>query len=616
MRLTSWLVLLAIALGAFIACDRGSAPTPTEVPNQWQAARTTPGHVAHIGKNHDGKAIACGDCHEEKEAFKSPGVQPCGKCHAENEKTHHEGSKEKPTTCLTCHTFSAADGGKAPVCTDCHTNDKLTATHKSHVLKAACTSCHAPHREPRTVQADCTACHTGIGAKHGAFDVPAASDAGDAIAEAAPPRDGGIPTGDAAIADIGAIAATHTGVCTACHAPHSAAADAKNACATCHVTPSARGTLNAWLATKAPHVTPAPPKVASHEACTTCHQPHDARKADVLACDGCHAKKTGVRAVKAHDKCTGCHTPHAPNNAALACESCHKSHEALGANKIPAHDKCTSCHDVHAPEKTAASACNGCHSKVHPKHPSAPAAKNTQSACIGCHAPHPAATTTTVATCTSCHSKVAPTDHKLHAGVACTNCHKKHDFKLANTPALCGGCHAAPAAKVLKPGHATCTSCHGAVHTPQKDVACSKCHDKESASAPKGHAKCGACHDSHSGSLLASGKPTTAATICSTCHGDKTKTAHGSIAGGCGSCHRPHGPSGPASPPACTTCHATNKLPGLHASPTHAGNCTKCHGGHTPTRADRTTCTSTCHQNMKAHQPEAKSCMGCHIFGK
>lgn len=615
MRITTWLVLLATAIGGFLACDRGSTPTPTEVPNQWQAARTTPGHTAHLGKAFEGRTIACNDCHEEKEGFKSPGVTPCAKCHAENAKTHHQGSKEKPTTCLTCHAFSAADGGKAPSCTDCHSGEHANPAHKT--AGASCTSCHAPHREPRTVLANCTECHSGVGVKHGSFTVTATSDAGaDAITEAKPPREAGIPAGDADIADIGAIAATHGGVCSSCHAPHTVAAEAKNACATCHVAePTAKGTVNAWLATQAPHIKPSPPKVASHESCTTCHQPHAATKGEVLACAGCHANKTGVAAVKGHGTCTGCHLPHAPNNAPLACESCHKGHDALAASKVAAHDKCTSCHSVHTPTATAAAKCESCHSKVHPTHPSAPAKNETQSACIGCHAPHPAKSTVIASTCTSCHNNAAA-DNKLHAGAVCSSCHKQHDFKLVSTPALCSGCHATQAAKVQVPGHTFCTSCHGAVHTPQKDVACGKCHGKEAATAPKGHDKCRACHESHSGGLFSGGKPISAAAICGTCHADKQKTHHGNVPGGCGSCHRAHGPAGPASPPACTSCHAKSKPPSLHATPAHAANCTTCHSGHTPVHADRATCTSTCHLDRQNHQPAAKVCTGCHIFGK
>jgi hypothetical protein len=595
MRITSWLVLLAIALGAFFACDRGSTDAPTEVPGQWQQARMTPGHSAHVGKMFDNRAITCGDCHEEKEGFKSPGAAPCTKCHEDKTKRHHQGSKEKPTTCLTCHVFSPADGGTAPTCADCHKTE-----HARHTT-AACTSCHAPHGEPKTAFADCTACHTGIGAKHGSFEVVALSDAGDAIADAAPSR-------DAAITANPANAATHAGVCSACHAPHAAAADAKNSCATCHVATTTA--TNAWLSIKPPRIKPAPPKVASHEACTTCHAPHAARADSVLACDGCHGNKKAVASVVGHGKCTGCHQPHAPNNAPLACEGCHKNHDALGAVKIPAHDRCTSCHAVHAPATKAATACVNCHGKIHPNHP--PAKDGT---CVGCHVPHPAASGVTVATCTSCH-KIAATDHKLHAGVVCTKCHQQHDFKLANTPSLCASCHAGPAAKVLEPGHASCTSCHGAPHTPSKDVACGKCHGKETSSAPKGHKDCRTCHESHGGALFVSGKATTAAAICSTCHADKTKTQHGALPGGCASCHRPHGPSGIASPPACTSCHAQSKLPGLHASPAHAATCTNCHGGHTPTHADRATCTGSCHANMKNHQPAAKFCTGCHIFTK
>jgi len=636
-RIVTWLIVFVVALVALVAaCDRGTPPNPTEVPGGWATARKADGHVAHLGKQFKDntgttRAIACGDCHEEQgDAIKSPGTKPCKNCHEENVTSqHHKGSAEKQTTCVTCHVFVGQDGGVSPKCLDCHEKDPGTKTKVAHHATPAanCSSCHAPHRGPAAALADCRSCHTGIGASHGSWSVPAVTpDAGDAMADvddalalraealASAPfdPDGGVaPVGDAA-----AMTATSPGLCATCHTPHSAAKDARTVCVNCHVAGAPTGGSPAWLVAGAPKVRPSGPKVAGHEACTTCHMPHDAREASVKSCAGCHAPRIGIAAVKGHGMCVGCHTPHAPSNAPASCTGCHKLKTALAASKVPAHNNCASCHDVHTPKNSPVDACTRCHTAIKPSHPQAKSAKGVLNSCTGCHTPHPTGTTATVATCTSCHTKVANNDHKLHTGIACASCHKKHEFKLAGAgAAFCGTCHGPIAAKVAKPGHADCTKCHGAPHTPTKDIACSKCHAVQASTAPKGHAVCGSCHDSHSGKFVAS-KPVTAATLCATCHQEKPAAVHGSIPTGCATCHRAHGPKGPASPPACASCHTVSKLPGLHAAPSHAANCSSCHSAHQPPKFDRATCTSTCHAKQKTHQPETNICRGCHIFRK
>lgn len=658
-----WIVwLIAIGIGAIAAaCHGGDDENPAQVPPTWTDARTLPGHVAHLGKTLDaGVKIGCKDCHDtDKHGFASPGVAPCAKCHEQEDKQHHHGGKNEAgtphgeTTCLTCHVFAPHEGkAEAPTCVSCHAEPNGKLAH--HARKdVACTTCHAPHQKPDVTLAACTTCHTGVSAVHGTMSVSATSDAGvdatfapdDAASHAA--RKEALKAADF-VANEGAheekgdaaLATTAAGMCTTCHAPHSGKEAAKETCTHCHVGHDGKadapwdgaGPVPMQLAAAAPKIHPVQPK--GHDACTTCHAPHAAKKELVAACGSCHEERKAVAAVAGHATCTGCHQPHSPLNAPLSCTNCHKEHPALGATKVEAHARCTSCHDVHQPTKSPTATCAGCHDKVHPTHPSqkttsslhavAAVTPSITTQCTSCHQPHPAASGVIVKTCSSCHT-LAKTDTSFHAQgdtkVKCAQCHQPHAFDLKSAgPKLCGSCHATKAAAVAKqPGHAKCASCHGVAHSPTKELQCEKCHSKETHSTLKGHDVCTKCHEPHAGTLVDPSGKTVAMAItpafCGGCHTEKPKALHGGIAGGCANCHRPHGPEGVASPPTCTTCHDKTKLPGLHASPSHA-TCTNCHGSHAPPKSDRDTCTATCHTKQKNHQPGAAVCKGCHVFRK
>jgi hypothetical protein len=144
--------------------------------------------------------------------------------------------------------------------------------------------------------------------------------------------------------------------------------------------------------------------------------------------------------------------------------------------------------------------------------------------------------------------------------------------------------------------------------------ACAECHGAELATAPPGHTDCRTCHEPHGGRMIA------AAARCEQCHAPQAKGNHAGIRNGCNACHRPHGPDGPATPPTCTSCHAPARLPNLHKIAQH-GTCGSCHTSHeTAPREDRRTCAASgCHATAEGkpiaqHQPEAKSCVGCHPF--
>lgn len=667
------LLLLVACLASLLTACPGESGAPKQVPASYAEVRDLPGHVAHLGKTTkiDGaeRVIECKDCHEvKKEGFVSPGAKPCGHCHEKQEKAHHLGSKEKPTPCTTCHVFAPNDAGsKTPHCLDCHkeAQGKMAALPKHLTSGVACTACHSPHGKLTSALATCTSCHVGLVVVHGAGFAGVTADGGVPADGAATDAEVGPPVPlssegvkeawnsampaapftapDGGTTDGGAVPA----ICSTCHAPHAGAKDAKDGCATCHVGQQVPpgGEMMAALAKRAVKVDPsgAPAK----HLCITCHSPHAARKDQVTPCLACHADHSGVSAVKSHGACTTCHAPHSPKGASAACTKCHVGAAAFGAAVIPKHALCGSCHNVHTPTVTPAASCEKCHSTVAAKHPAVGIAPGTKAwkdappekrVCIGCHKPHGVGGGK-VAACTSCHAKIGPhkvvSDTQFHAatggaggpkaGMNCVNCHKKHSFHLASPAApakgaLCRTCHEGQT-KALAKGHDSCLACHLDQHVPTKNVACGGCHTKQAASAPKGHAACKNCHDGHSGARIArdgAGKAVAAASgsaFCTSCHANKTKAIHASIATGCATCHRPHGPNGVASPPACSTCHTA--LAGLHSLKTHAEKCSSCHlTSHAPVSAVRETCTATCHEKAKNHQPGAKVCNGCHIFRK
>jgi hypothetical protein len=503
---------LVIAAGMTAACvlalvklwPHGPKGVPPDlVPASWAQYRLTPGHQTHVG---GGKA-ECHDCHDfERDGFKNPGTAVCAKCHSKDLGGAHHRDSSTSTGCLSCHAFAL--GRTEPTCISCHASPEGDLSAIVQHATVDCEMCHHLGQTPSIVPAACAGCHDERATKH----------------------------------------AEHAGSkgCLDCHRAHQPASVAVSECASCH----------------AQAAEPHPP---AHDACVSCHEPHDF-VASNSACIGCHGPKT-----------------------------------TLVDREVPAHDVCVNCHDPHAPG-AAATACVRCHQNVEVSHGGA-------AACTSCHAPHGDDPVAIAATCTSCHTNVALSDLGAHeGGIACLTCHKPHAFAGLDEKAICRGCHQRESTLVASnPGHADCLSCHGAsvVHTIAPPVACGSCHAAEAKSAPAGHQRCVGCHEPHAG------KSTPA---CATCHADKLSEPHGTLNGGCLGCHRPHGPGGVASPPACTTCHAPGTLPALHTAPGHAV-CAGCHASpHEPPREDRATCTGTCHEDKRNHQPDAQVCTGCHVF--
>lgn len=643
--------LVAALVFISMRANPGPKSPDVQVPVSWQTARAVDGHAKHVKD----KKIACAECHGSNFDAK-PSETTCAKtsCHVQASAHAHMGTADKPTGCVNCHAFGQKTEPKA--CNTCHAPVQPGNANASTHLSASvdCRGCHDLHGPSgaRALLSDCRTCHVVSGAKHGHFEITAldagappaaiASPFGAGDAGAAEQFRGTAPVGLGMFApispDAGTTRTTQAGVgpgspaslpgpvCASCHLPHAPKIAARSACVLCHVTPAKEGAKLdqvlgvragpgfAALAKAAPRVALGGKNVAGHEACTTCHSPHDARKGSVRACESCHQDHNAALGAKGHTACTTCHTPHAPSQAKASCASCHEGKSVLGASHNGSHAACGNCHDLHKPSTPPSAACAKCHASVNAEHPKtlAHAGKGALESCTGCHQPHPAKTGAVSAACSTCHTS-AKSDHSHHAAsLTCASCHKAHAFKLApGDKALCASCHSKQAGAVAaQPGHAACAACHGATHRPVASPGCASCHAQEVATAPKGHAACGSCHDAHSGKLA------TAATTCTNCHQDKVKgkALHANVAGGCASCHRPHGPKGVPAPPACATCHAPSKLPGLHQKPSHAANCANCHGGHAPPRSDRAACTTQCHQDRRTHQPEAAVCKGCHIF--
>lgn len=692
-------VVLFFIVTKLVGARETHAPkSPDELISiRWASARKSPMHTAHVSK----KKIKCRECHvggageddpddPSRLAARDGGAEggvdastlsvvvdagspreSCGNCHEREMATNHRGtSKSEPslvgTECLDCHVFRG--GETAPRCVDCHGKagapttlaNKAPARKLQHHQKEdlACGTCHDLHdKDRKKLPGDCatSGCHDAITANHGVLVAGESSNDPSHLSAA----------------------------CASCHAPHQGKEAARAACSRCHEAStkaasasltSQNGVVAAWL-TSSPLVTGTAPRIAhvtsrhdSGDACVTCHDPHDARRAVVKSCDGCHANKLGVRDIRGHaGACTTCHSPHSPRDAKTACARCHGGVTTIGMEKTAAHQECTSCHNPHEPAASPPQqACAKCHGAVVAKHPS-----GTKGACVGCHAPHRAGTkhsstlasTTAMSTrniassCTSCHKpKTGRSDERAYHAVAktlCTDCHKPHTFALhekgapqagatAASSALCATCHADKASAAARPpngGHAACGGCHGsdAAHAPKVKPSCNGCHAAESGSAHAGHATCTSCHDPHAGSLVPE-----AVTCTGRCHQNKVNALHARVVSGpqlanlpasaaklgaktvaCNSCHRPHGPTSTPDPPSCLSsgCHVRASLPGLHSVNAHIDGrapdkaCATCHHAHSAPKADRATCTSNgCHADRATHQPSATSCRGCHFF--
>lgn len=591
---STWALVAMLVLAVFAACAEHKEAPPQKgaygqgvyVDEAWTTARDVTGHRIHVVK----EKIDCTKCHSPT----ATGMGPV-----------------TPDRCATCHEKEARIA---------HASDEA-AKRFGPGTKAVCTACHA---------------FTLDGSGHD-----------KAMLDGGPPRvamDGGagkyafgIETyepGDCKRChatqqgDTAPVVVHGTQPCLSCHKPHEGTPQSAP-CSDCHqeITTS--------------HAAQGKTLV---ETCSTCHEHrHAAAKEALGTCTECHAKTEPLIPASAlfaggHAECTGCHKPHAFDKKETApCRSCHQAVNVIGAGTIGAHDACVNCHAPHDVKASAGAACPTCHKGVHSDHP------KQAGACTSCHDPHPkrASSALDVEACSSCH-RFAKNDHDAHGGAACTGCHKPHQFGLELTNlATCDACHGTRVDQVAaNRGHQACTGCHqGLPHHPQQQkVACSSCHAREAGLVKSGHATCTGCHEPHSGAQGAAcgtchraeqqtapkghqacaschephaGLP--AVKACNQCHATEAASPHGTVGTGCQTCHRPHGPKGVASVPACTSCHAVAKLPGLHSEAKHQP-CQRCHAGHEAANTPKREICVGCHQDRKTHFPESPRCASCHLF--
>jgi hypothetical protein len=607
--LSTLFLIAAMVAGLIFACSTAPPDDGVYVQASWQEARMVKGHRVHVLERH----VSCSSCHELKNGAMGP-VSPvkCAACHEKQAAIQHASGDARArfgpdamADCASCHAFGAPDESTSP--TSPKSTDGGAVAHTPRQLPErdflAIDAGATPSYEP----SECLRCHSVARG-----DVPPVVAHGQ---------------GDA---------------CLKCHRPHEQSRPERPACFKCH---------EQAKFSHAAH--------GGEAGCKGCHTHQHAKADEALgSCLGCHSKHKPIIPKTAlfeggHAQCESCHAPHSFEKAlAKPCKSCHESVHVIGGASVAAHQQCTSCHSPHDVKGSPVAACAKCHSGVNPRHPRPSSGKGT-ALCIDCHSPHAAVPPTARATakapanvhdtakpCSQCHS-AAKSDHDFHRGSDCTSCHRPHAFKLtAGDPAACqqchlakltltaqnkghqacagchkglphapatgGGCETCHAAEQGKanPGHRQCMNCHEP-HAGKVSKECKSCHAVEGRTAPPGHQKCQSCHEQHSGA------PEHAA--CASCHAEKAKTKHGQIDPKCSSCHVPHGPKA-VTPPACSTCHETKKLPGLHAEGKHTVACSTCHGGHdTVGQAFRAPCLS-CHTDRKEHFPEAPSCATCHVF--
>ncbi len=276
-----WRVLLLVILAAALALafasfrtvvERPAPVTPTQfIPPTWSEARKSPMHEAHVGK----RKIACAECHgagseagSEARFDAPPDLAACARsdCHAEASARAHVGSTSQKTTCLTCHSFAATP--TTTPCVGCHEKKPLdggaagVAANLAHhaTPDAKCGACHKVHAAAdagRRKNGDCSGCHADAGDGHGAQ----ARKEPDASLDPA--------------------------TCASCHGPHEGKAAATQRCVSCHAPTEARGPASArhgLAGQNAPRVLVANIGPRSHEACTSCHAPHDTKLEHIKPC--------------------------------------------------------------------------------------------------------------------------------------------------------------------------------------------------------------------------------------------------------------------------------------------------------------------------------------------
>jgi hypothetical protein len=352
-------------------------------------------------------------------------------------------------------------------------------------------------------------------------------------------------------------------------------------------------------------------------ACTTCHNEHKGRGADIVRFDreSFDHSITGFK-LDGHHTTTACESCHAKGKkfrvAPLTCFGCHEKQDA---HKGKLGKECGNCHNTTSWTKST----NFDHSKTHFALKGAhsrtacadchrdPTYKNTPMECVACHARDDSHKGGRGPLCGSCHNtekwKQSSFDHEkigkfalngAHAKVACESCHRSGDMKQ-KIPDKCAGCHAADDRHGGRFGD-DCASCHNE----QKWKEAKYDHEVKAKFALKGkHAKldCHACH------TVAVGGPNKLPKDCGGCH--KADDVHrGSMGTQCASCHTESGWKDKV-----RFDHDMTRFPlvGLHGTVA----CEECHANGAYRNTSRE-CIS-CHKADDVHKGRfAKACATCH----
>lgn len=396
------------------------------------------------------------------------------------------------------------------------------------------------------------------------------------------------------------MSATNAETCGRCHSPHGEESIAPKACIGCHEDQATE------------HQTTDDPGTGS---CLACHRQHDAKANALARCAEYHAKNEPRISAAAmfrggHDACTTCHTPHEFSRRTVkACTSCHANQLALAAKRVGAHRDCRNCHDQHDVKSNGQRSCKRCHERVAPSH-----SKNARGDdCLGCHPAHPA------------RAEVAS------AAVACATCHTLAPGRPRVSPrrrlqrlpprARVPGRQSTIAVSRLPLSARRTGEAGNRQHRPwrlrelswRQAARAGRAADLRELPCRAGpHGAGRPCHV-HRLSRANSGELKRRATTCVGCHADEKAGPHVKIQCGCENCHRPHSPNGAATPPSCVTCHERTQLPGVHQSTSHQ-TCIECHQPHGPLPAGRQLCLG-CHADRRDHEPDATSCIDCHTFG-
>lgn len=665
-----------------------------------EAFRDTAGHRVHAAL---ATPVPCTGCHRTETHGGLEARASCTQCHP-SVSVHRHTPLANP--CVSCHNFAQPRPGAAGAAgVEAAASAKQGASDSPHARReapgtvVACSSCHADvalagrmQRSPPTggdsPHAGAEIPRVGKDHMHASVDCKVCHNPHGLAGAVAPERVCGRCHRTQLVASGLAVPSGHTD-CRACHPPHGVAGEAGKKCTECH---------------DQAHRSPEPqrqPLALRHKGCDGCHATH-VWSPDRAACARCHTDQAHAIAASVkghHEACETCHTPHerptSQTSASTPCGRCHAAEVARAAQSPAGHAACKTCHGPHSGNLASAKAsCTACHPAPAHQFTTAGPSAHLELGCVGCHPSHGQARAEGDV-CSRCHSAKAalaatakPPPHRR-----CASCHRDHSFSSVEASAACVGCHRAVAdtqathrgpcqrchdshgkpgvpqarciachssktfgAKVIaipvearmaaepvqpgssphpgahaKPGvpegtanHAACTSCHQG-HEPAKAATgrCFVCHSSKARGtkawpAESRHSQCGTCHAPHAKGQIRE---------CSACHETEAASSHGDKHA-CIQCHVPHAPPpAPVAAPASAGVGASARAHagGHAASPiANAGaagalplrgwwaRCSTCHAKEVAAVASKGAAHGRCASCHPPHRSEASACTSCH----